>query len=482
MTHLLNSLILQPWNDALTVFWPIVLQGVLVSCALGLLGCFLVVRGMSLLGDALSHAVLPGIALGFLIPAYFGTASLHSPWILVGATIMGLAAAILVETVQKHTRVKEDASLGIVFTTLFALGVILISRYGGQADLDPGCILYGNIESFVSIDGQLPHGVRPMILILGLIILGIAVFYRRLLVSTFDPSLAVSVGISASMMHYGLMTVLSLTIVASFESVGAILSVALLILPGATARLWADRLPRMLWLSVGCGIVTSVGGYWLSHRNVLNTSAGASMVLAGFVLFLVSWIAAPRTGLVTRWLVRRRLRQRIELENLLKTLRELVESDRRVLAEGRIAAQPLVEPQPTAAAATPPSATPPLQSSGVGPAEPAGTTALERGKGPGASPAVGLSRLLRELNWPPRKLEAVLRRAVDRGWIAREGYLIRLTPAGVERAQRLEAAHRAWEGYLQNQLGLPADHVHDGAEWIEHFLEDADVEAVARAP
>src|SRR5688572_28026270 len=135
---------LEPFSPtSLSLFWPILAEGALVAVALGLIGCFLVVRGMSLLGDALSHSVLPGIVVGFLIGG-----SLHSPWILIGATAVGLASAVLVQTVQQHSRVKEDASLGIVFTALFALGVVMINLYAGQADLDPGCVLYGNIEYF----------------------------------------------------------------------------------------------------------------------------------------------------------------------------------------------------------------------------------------------------------------------------------------------------------------------------------------------
>src|SRR5215211_6873824 len=141
------------WERGLEQYWPIILEGALVSVALGLIGCFLVVRGMALLGDALSHSVLPGIVVGFLIGG-----TLHSPWILIGATAVGIGAALLVETVQKQSRVKEDASLGIVFTTLFAAGVVMINVWGGQADLDPGCVLYGNIESFVIK----PDGIVPM--------------------------------------------------------------------------------------------------------------------------------------------------------------------------------------------------------------------------------------------------------------------------------------------------------------------------------
>lgn len=415
----LQDIFLLPWRDAATLFWPIVVQGILVSCALGLLGCFLVVRGMSLLGDALSHAVLPGIAVGFFISARWGAGSLSSPWILIGASAFGLLAAVLVETVRTQSRVKEDASLGIVFTTLFALGVVLITRYAGQADLDPGCVLYGNIEHFI----LKPDGIWPMAVILGLIVIGTILFYRPLLVSTFDPALAISVGIAATAVHYGLMAALSLTIVASFEAVGAILAVALLIMPGATARLWTRRMTTMLWLSAVFAVAAAVLGYWLSHPAVLNTSAGAAIGAAGFAIFLLSWLAAPGQGLVGRWLVRRRLRQSIAVENLVKTIEE------------------------HAAAA-----------------------------GPATQAA-----LLRDLQWSPADLARAAARGSKRGWLVHEGDRFRLTASGLARARRLADAHLAWEAYLQRELNLPSDHVHDAAEWIEHYLEEEKVSELGKA-
>lgn len=420
MLSALRDIFLTPWHDVATLDWPIVVEGALVSCALGLLGCFLVIRGMSLLGDALSHAVLPGIAIGFLVSARWGHASLSSPWILVGATVVGLAAAVLVETVRSQSRVKEDASLGIVFTTMFALGVVLISRYSGQADLDPGCVLYGNIEYFV----LKPDAVWPMAVILGLIVVGIVVFYRPLLVSTFDRSLAVSVGIAAGAVHYGLMGALSLTIVASFEAVGAILAVALLIIPGATARLWTQRLSTMLWLSAAFAIAGTLLGYWLSHRNLLNTSAGAAIAAAGFGVFVISWLLSPSQGLISRWLARRGLVRKIALENLVKTIAEV--------------------------------------------ASPAGA---------GHATA---SALREELNWDDRTLSRVAARSARRGWVARDGDRLSLTPAGAARARRLAEAHQAWEAYLHRELKLPTDHVHDAAEWIEHYLEEEKVSELSR--
>jgi manganese/zinc/iron transport system permease protein len=394
--------------DSLSLYWPILVEGALVSVALGLIGCFLVVRGMSLLGDALSHSVLPGIVAGFLVGG-----SLHSPWILIGATAVGLGAAVLVQAVQRQSRIKEDASLGIVFTALFALGVVMINLYAGQADLDPGCVLYGNIENFI-ID-QDP--IWLMAGILAAIVVGLFLFYRPLLVSTFDPGLAVSLGIPATFVHYALMAVLSLTIVASFEAVGAILAVALLVLPGATARLWTDRMPPMLLFAAGHGMVSTTVGYWLSHPAVMNTSASGAICVAGFGLFMTSWLLAPRHGLLPRVRTRRRLIRMTAMENLLKAVDE-----------------------------------------------------LSLAKGAASIPQAALAA---DLRMTRRSLASTLAAAVRRGWVTRAtGDELTLTDAGRTQSLRLVRAHELWERFLRQEVGLNPDHVHDAAEWVEHYLSE----------
>lgn len=414
----IRQAILAPWdwNASIQVYWPILVEGILVSVALGLIGCFLVVRGMSLLGDALSHSVLPGIVIGFLIGG-----SLQSPWILVGATTIGVLAAVLVETVEKQSRVKEDASLGIIFTTLFAAGVVMINLFAGQADLDPGCVLYGNIEHFIIRR----DGMIPMAFILGGIIIGLVIFYRHFLISTFDPQLAMSLGIPAAAIHYILMACLSLTVVASFEAVGAILAVALLIMPGATARLWTDRMPRMLLLAAAHGILSTLLGYWLSHEVVLDTSASGAITVAGFALFLLSWLLAPRSGLITYSLARRQLDRTIAVENLVKSLSEIASAS------------------------------------------------------PGST--VTRSALAAELRMPPRAFGKVLQNAIRRQFIRLENEDVALTPAGKVQSDRLARAHVLWEEYLQRQVGIAPDHVHDAAEWIEHHLSDEAVRTIDAA-
>lgn len=410
------NILTAPWTpDSLRVYWPILAEGALVSLALGLIGCFLVVRGMSLLGDALSHSVLPGIVIGFLLGG-----SLHSPWILIGATAVGLVAAVMVQAVQQHSRVKEDASLGIVFTSLFALGVVMINLYAGQADLDPGCVLYGNIEYMVFDHGA----IAVMAVIVALVVAGLLVFYRHLLVSTFDPGLAVSLGVPAAAVHYALMGMLSLTVVASFEAVGAILAVALLVMPGATARLWTDRMPAMLLAAAAHGILSTLLGFWISHpegplRQWGGTSASGSICAAGFFLFLVSWLLAPRHGLLPRARVRRRLARVMATENLLKAVEDLA-------------------------------------------------------RAPGAT--VSEAALASELHVSPRPLHAALGRARSRGWVTTGSHGVALTAEGREQSRRLVHAHDLWERYLRHEVGLDPDHVHDAAEWIEHYLNDESIE------
>jgi manganese/zinc/iron transport system permease protein len=398
------------WHPGLETFWPILVQGLLVSISLGLIGCWLVVRGLSLLGDALSHSVLPGIVIGFLIGR-----SLTSAWILVGATAMGLAAAVLVQGVREHSRVKEDASLGIVFTTLFALGVVLINLYAGQTDLDPGCVLYGQLEYYLLT----PAKIVPMAVILGAILVLTGLFYRHLLVSTFDPLLARSMRIPATLVHYTLMAALSLTTVASFEAVGAILAVALLVMPGATARLWTDRMPVLLLLSAAHASLATLGGYWLSHPAVLNTSASGAIGVAGFILFLGSWLLAPRRGVLTQWSARHRLRQTMAEENVVKAVHELAPN-----------------------------------------------------KGGDSPASVGSAKVRELLQMPAGAFGRTVRRAAAKGWATAGADRLTLTPVGHRRAEMLSHAHELWEQYLAKEVGVASDHLHDPAEWVEHYLSD----------
>lgn len=293
-------------------FW-ILLTGILTAASCGLLGSFLVLRRMSMLGDAISHAVLPGIAIAFLL-----SGSRHPIPMLLGAGALGLLAAFCTETLHRIGRLQQDASIGVTFTWLFAVGVILISMYAGQVDLDQECVLYGEIAyvpwDLWLVDGQSwgPRAVWILGIVFVINLLFVGSCYKELKLTTFDPDLATSLGISPRLFHYLLMTAVSLTTVASFESVGAILVVAMLIAPAAAAYLLTDRLAVMLPLAMGLGAVAAVGGYGLA--TALDASiAGAMATIAG-ALFALAFLFSPRYGTVIR-----RLRHRFGRFSLAKT-------------------------------------------------------------------------------------------------------------------------------------------------------------------
>jgi manganese/zinc/iron transport system permease protein len=284
------------------------------SCAL--VGTFLILRRMSLMSDAISHAILLGIVLMF-----FFTESMASLPMIIAATLTGVLTVILVEALYRTGLVKEDAAIGIVFPALFALGVILISRYASNIHLDTDAVLLGEL-AFAPFDRFVVSGVdlgpRGLWLAGGIGLLNLAfivVFYKELKVATFDAGLAAALGFSPLVIHYALMTLVSLTAVGSFEAVGSVLVVALMIAPPAAAYLLTDRLPLMLGLGVALGVVSAVSGYWLARW--LDASIAGSMATMTGVVFALALFLAPKRGLVARWLLRRQQRWQFAGEMLL---------------------------------------------------------------------------------------------------------------------------------------------------------------------
>jgi manganese/zinc/iron transport system permease protein len=299
----LQSFLRMPWEaDAYqSTFW-ILLMGFFVASACGLVGNYLILRRMALVGDAISHSVLPGLAIAFLV-----TGSRSSSAMFIGALVAGVVTTIIIEVIHKKSRVKQDAAIGIAFTSLFALGVILITAYASRIDLDQECVLYGEIgfvpleESFTFAGFSLgPISVVRMGIVAVMTLLLVLLFYKELLVSSFDPGLASSLGINPTSMHYALMGWLSIVVVSAFESVGAILVIAMLILPGATAALCSARLPIVHLLTVIHAALSSVLGVHLGFW--LNCSLAAAMVVMGTVLFALAWLFSPYQGVLAKLL------------------------------------------------------------------------------------------------------------------------------------------------------------------------------------
>ena len=305
-----QKILVAPWTTDFASYGWIALMGFFVATACGLVGNYLILRRMALVGDAISHSVLPGLVVAYLLA---GTR--HSTVMFAGALVAGLLTTVLIEVIHKKSRVKQDAAIGITFSSLFAIGVILISHFASKVDLDQECVLYGEIGN-IPLDGpyvQLgslvlgpPTMVRMAVVTL-IVVLLIAVFYKELLVSSFDPGLAFSLGINATVVHYSLMSMLSVVVVSAFESVGAILVIAMLILPGATASLLSHRLPVIFLLTVLHAALSSVLGVHLALW--LECSIAGAMVVMAAVLFVLAWIFSPTQGLLRRWL---RMRQPVE--------------------------------------------------------------------------------------------------------------------------------------------------------------------------
>lgn len=287
----------------------ILLVASVVAAACALPGVFLVLRRMAMMSDAISHTVLLGIVLAFFVVQQFG-----HPLLLIGAAAVGVLTVSLTEMLNRTRLVKEDAAMGLVFPALFSIAVILISVFARNVHLDLHVIFQGELAftpfdraSFFGIDlGPRTFVVMSLILLLNLAF--IALFYKELKLATFDPELAAALGFRPIVLHYGLMTLVSLTAVGAFDAVGSILVVALMIVPPVTAYLLTDKLEWMLGLSVLIGLLSAALGFALS--SVLDSSIAGAMVTMAGVLFGLTFLFSPQRGMVA--LARRRMRQRWE--------------------------------------------------------------------------------------------------------------------------------------------------------------------------
>lgn len=282
----------------------------LVAIACAIPGTFLVLRKMAMISDAISHSILPGIVIGFFI-----TQDLNSPLLILLAALTGVFTVVAVEKIQDTKLVKEDTAIGLVFPALFSIGVILIAKYANDIHLDIDAVLLGEL-AFAPFDrlyfGETDFGPRSLWLI-AVILLTILtllfLFFKELKLSTFDPAMAASLGFSPAILHYGLMSVASITSVGAFDAVGAILVVALMVAPPATAYLLTTDLKKMLFLSCVFGVFAAVSGFWMAH--FLDASIAGSIATMLGLLFLVVYLFAPNKGVLA--VLYRERQQRVEV-------------------------------------------------------------------------------------------------------------------------------------------------------------------------
>lgn len=275
----------------------VIATGILVGISCSLVGVFLVLRRLAMLGDAISHSVLFGIVVAFLV-----TSSRDPLTMMIGAGCVGLLTAYLTNFLNVRGKLQEDASVGVTFTWLFALGVILISLFAGQVDIDQECVLFGEI-AFVPFTRMMLFGIdfgpRAFFILLVVTLLDLAfvtIGFRSLKALSFDRVLSMTMGVRVTLWHYLLMSFVSITTVAAFESVGAILVVAMLVVPPNAAYLVARSLSEMVWLSVLFSIIASVSGYFLAAYFDASISAGIAL-MAGAILILTILLTAGREQL-----------------------------------------------------------------------------------------------------------------------------------------------------------------------------------------
>lgn len=405
-------------------FW-MVGTGLLTAWSCALLGSFLLVRRLSMMGDAITHAVLPGLAIAFLV-----VGGRDAFPMLIGASAAGLLTALLTQYFSHAGKVEESASMGVVFTSLFALGLVLMVRAADRVDLDPSCVLYGALEltplDTVPVAGfAVPRAFIINGVVLAINALVVSLLYKEFLIGAFDPMLAAAQGYRPRLMHQVLMVLTAVTAVASFETVGSILVVAMLIVPAAAARLLTQRLPPM----IGWSLAFATASAWLGHWGALevpgwfgfrDTSTAGMMAVASGGLFAAVLLMAPEQGLLAQVVRRISLRYRIGLEDALSALYRREE----------------------------------------------------------AFPA---SRALPADFWLRRLWRGGLVEPRSNGW--------RLTTKGREKALGLIRAHRLWERYLVDKANVTPDQAHHASERLEHVTSfglqeglDHDLARPARDP
>ncbi|MGQ9829034.1 MAG: metal ABC transporter permease [Roseiflexus sp.] len=300
------------------LFIEIVLIAIVTAVACALPGVFLVLRRMAMIGDAITHTVLLGIVL-----AFFVVRDITSPILVIAAAGTGVATVMLIELLSRSNRMREDAAIGLVFPLLFSIAVILIAQYASNIHLDVDAVLLGEL-AFAPLDrfefSGNDLGPRSLWLMSGILMVLLALlinsFYKELKLATFDAMLAAAFGFAPVALHYGLMSMVSLTAVGAFNAVGSVLVVALMVAPPAAAYLLTDRLPHMLVLSALFGALAAILGCWVAFA--LNASiAGAMAVITG-VIFCLAWMFAPQRGLPAQ--VLRRVRRRWEFAQVMLTV------------------------------------------------------------------------------------------------------------------------------------------------------------------
>ena len=272
--------------------------GCMVAIVCGVVGCFVILRGMAFLGDALAHSMLAGVIAGYLFMQIVFGREAHTAAMIIGSIFAGLITVAMVEFVSKVSRIKEDAAIGIMYTGIFALGAILASLFGDRIHMDLMHFVTGMVLGVSDAD------LWMMAIVTSVVLAVVILFFRHFKITAFDPVMAASIGVPVVLMDYVLTTCTSLVVISAVRLVGVILVVGMLVTPAATAYLLCDRLARMMWLSAMLGVTSVIGGIYMAIW--IDGATGPSIVLVSTFQFMLVLVFAPRYGMLADWLRKRR--------------------------------------------------------------------------------------------------------------------------------------------------------------------------------
>lgn len=383
---------------------------ILLGLSAGAVGCFAILRERALVGDAVAHAVLPGVCLAFIVAGDKDPVHL-----LIGAVIFGWISIVVMDYVIRNSKISADTSIGMVLSVFFGLGVVLLTYIQSSGNVNQSgldAFLFGNAAS------MLPEDVMVFGIVSVLVLLAVVLLYKELKLVSFDPDYARVIGYPMKRMEFLIGTLLVVTITAGLQAVGVVLMASMLIIPAAAARYWTDSLSIMLIIAALVGAISAISGSFISYTAPAMPT-GPWMVVSAALIFTLSYLFAPTRGEVRRWFELKKNRGKVTYENVLKTIYHLEEADG---LEDRVRT---------------------------------------------------LQDILKKRRMYKSELRRGLKRLRELGFVRHfagnpDGY--QLTEYGRKEAKRIVRVHRLWELYLTQQLEIAGDHVHDDAESMEHVI------------
>lgn len=385
----------------------VVLGSIIITASSAVVGCFSLLKKKALVGDAVAHAVLPGICLSFML-----TGTKNPLIIIAGAFVTGWLSLIIIDFLSSRSKLKEDTAIAIVLSVSFGVGILLLTRIqhsGNAAQAGLQSFLFGKAAALTSQD------LKMFMLVAGILLLTIFTFFKELKIIAFDEAFAHSIGLPVNALNILLNSLTVMAVVTGIQAVGVVLMAAILITPASAARFWTDNLIKMCWIAAIIGGLSGWVGSFVSYAAP-QMPTGPWIVMFVSIIALISFFVAPGKGIISKQIAQSRLRATLLEENLLKELFRLEE------------------------------------------------------KNNGKRIKLSVSELIEQRHFPKKYLRPALRRLMNKAFLLKEENLWYLSDKGMLKGKRIVKLHRLWEMYLSTYLKIAPDHVHEDAETIEHII------------